>query len=197
MSPLWEFWFTAYNIRTLPELAEAAAPMTHANLIKPNHKAVAAYYAALKSHRDQDVSHEGALETAFSRLLNDTAHTRRWTLIPKLPMKSGGKNIAPDGTLKDEFNLRRGYWEAKDTHDDLDKEIRKKIEKGYPLSNTIFEDTRQAVLFQNGQEANRFDLEDPQKLADLLNDLYSRQRAGMREVRIDSARVRRGGKSQP
>jgi hypothetical protein len=34
----------------------------------------------------------------------------------------------------------------------LDVEISKKIAKGYPLTNTIFEDTRAAVLFQNGKE---------------------------------------------
>jgi hypothetical protein len=58
----------------------------------------------------------------------------------------GGKTVIPDATLCDEYNLHRGYWEAKDTDDKLDAEIKKKIAKGYPLTNTIFEDTRQAVL---------------------------------------------------
>ena len=52
--------------------------------------------------------------------------------------------------MRDEFNLHRGYWEAKDTDDVLTAEIQKKAAKGYPLFNTIFEDTRRAVLFQNG-----------------------------------------------
>jgi predicted helicase len=95
-----------------------------------------------------------------------------WTLVPKQTMKVGGRTISPDGTLRDDF-LRRGYWEAKDTHDNLDAEIQKKIAKGYPLSNIIFEDTRQAVLYQGGRERARFDLTNPQKLADLLNDFYS------------------------
>ena len=30
--------------------------------------------------------------------------------------------------------LPRGYWEAKDTQDDLETEIRKKKAKGYPLN---------------------------------------------------------------
>jgi hypothetical protein len=59
---------------------------------------------------------------------------------PGISLKVGGKTIAPDGTLRDEFYLRHGCWEAKDTHDDLNAEIRAKIKKGYPLSNTIFED---------------------------------------------------------
>jgi predicted helicase len=70
------------------------------------------------------------------------------------------------------YNLPRGYWEAKDTADDLDAEIKKKIDKRYPLANTIFEDTRHAVLFQNGAEAHRFDLAERQQLTDLLNQFY-------------------------
>ena len=113
-------------------------------------KPIQTYYEALKSYGAQGVEHEGALETAFQRLLADTARLKNWTLIPKLKLKVGGKTIFPDGTLRDDFNLPRGYWEAKDTDDDLDEEIGKKIAKGYPLTNTIFEDTRQAVLYQNG-----------------------------------------------
>ncbi len=115
--------------------------------IKPSHKAIHAYYEALKSYSAQQVEHEGALETAFSRLLADTARPHGWTLIPKMSLKVGSKTIIPDGMFRDEFYLRHGYWEAKDTHDDLNAEIRAKIRKGYPLGNTIFEDTREAVLF--------------------------------------------------
>jgi hypothetical protein len=147
--------------------------MPTAGPLKPNHKAIQAYYDALKTYSAQHVEHEGALETAFSRLLADTARPHGWTLIPKMSLKAGSKTIAPDGTLRDEFYLRHGYWEAKDTHDDLNAEIRAKIRKGYPLSNTIFEDTREAVLFQNGQERNRFDLTKPQALVDLLNDFFA------------------------
>jgi hypothetical protein len=64
-------------------------------------------------------------------------------------MKVGGNHIIPDGTLQDGNFLLRGYWEAKDTSDDLDTEIVKKRRKGYPLSNTIFEDTRTEVLDVN------------------------------------------------
>jgi hypothetical protein len=119
--------------------------------IKPQHRLIHTYYEALKSYGAQGVMHEGALETAFQRLLADTARSKDWTLIPKLKMKVGGKTIFPDGTLRDEFNLPRGYWEAKDTDDDLNVEIAKKIEKGYPLTNTIFEDTRHAVLYQGSR----------------------------------------------
>jgi uncharacterized protein YdiU (UPF0061 family) len=52
-------------------------------------------------------------------------------------------------------------------------EISKKIAKGYPLNNTIFEDTCTAVLYQNGQERYRLDLTDPKQLASLLNEFYA------------------------
>ena len=35
--------------------------------------------------------------------------------------------------------------------DNLNKEIQSKITKGYPLKNTIFEDTKRLVLYQNGK----------------------------------------------
>ena len=66
-----------------------------------------------------------------------------------------------------------GFWEAKDTDDDLDKEIAAKIAKGYPLNNTIFEDTRQAVLFQNKIERYRFDLTKEEQLVSLLSEFFA------------------------
>jgi predicted helicase len=140
--------------------------------LKPTHAAVRTYYETLAALAGHGAGHEGATETAFSRLLADTAPAVGWTLIPKQALKAGGRTIIPDGTLRDLYNLPRGYWEAKDTDDDLDAEIKKKIDKKYPLANTIFEDTRRAVLFQNRTEVRRFDLTDRQQLADLLNQFY-------------------------
>jgi predicted helicase len=138
-------------------------------LIKPAHKAIKAYYSRLGEYESQDVSHEGAVSSAFQFLLDETARLRGWILIPQQILRVNGRTIKPDGTLRDQWQLPHGYWEAKDTDDDLDDEIRKKIAAGYPLTNTIFEDSRQGVLFQSGQEVFAADLSDPQALADLLN----------------------------
>ena len=54
--------------------------------------------------------------------------------------------------------MARGYWEAKDTHDDLDAEIQRKFDSGYPRDNIIFEDSQTAVLIQNGGVAMRVDM---------------------------------------
>ncbi|MCI0637660.1 MAG: hypothetical protein L0Y72_08415 [Gemmataceae bacterium] len=149
--------------------------MSETALIKPTHKAIKQYYQSLKEYRAHKVTHEGAVETAFQRLLDSTSRVRNWHLVPKLPLKRAKNkhSIAPDGTLRELFNARCGYWEAKDTHDDLDVEITKKIAKGYPLVNTIFEDTRIAVLFQGGKERSRFNLSEPKELVNLLNDFFS------------------------
>jgi predicted helicase len=141
--------------------------------IKPKHKAIVEYHQALRAYSDRHVTHEGALETAFQRLLSETARPHGWFLTPKRSLRVKGKHIIPDGTLLDLFNLPRGYWEAKDTDDDLGEEIAKKRAKGYPFGNTIFEDTRRGLLFQNGQLALDADLANPQAVADLLNGFYA------------------------
>jgi len=144
-----------------------------ASKIKAESAAIREYLAALKRYADHEATHEGALETAFSNLLATTAKPHGWTLIPKKPKTVAKKvRIVPDGTMLDVFKLARGYWEAKDTDDDLDAEIQKKIDKKYPLTNTIFEDTRRAVLFQNAKECQRYDLQKPADVADLLNRFY-------------------------
>ena len=87
----------------------------------------------------------------------------------------------PDGTVRDEFRLARGWWEAKDTSDDLAAEIQKKLKAGYPTRNTIFEDTQLAVLYQDRAEAGEFALGEPLKVADLLNRFFSHDESDERE----------------
>ncbi|HWE38375.1 MAG TPA: hypothetical protein VG406_17520 [Isosphaeraceae bacterium] len=135
-----------------------------ATAMKGSHKAIGAYYERLRAFEGQGVGHELAVRSAFQDLLAEAAKSRGWTLIPELTLKVGGKLVRPDATLRDEWHLPRGYWEAKDSADVLDDEVRKKIERGYPLVNTIFEDTRRGVLFQNGREALRADLRQPDDL---------------------------------
>jgi len=85
--------------------------MPHPALVKPTHKAIQQYYAALQSYREHNVTHEGALETAFQRLLEETARAHTWKLIPKQRLKVGKQTLFPDGTLRDPFNMRSGFWE--------------------------------------------------------------------------------------
>ena len=139
--------------------------------LSPDHPAVKEYYALLESYRHQRVRHEGAVSTAFENLLTRLAKERGWIFIPLLGVT--GKRIIPDGTIRDGNGLPRGYWEAKDTDDDLDAEIQKKKAKGYPLTNIIFEDTRVAVLYQSKMEALRVDLGNRNDLVRLLQQFFS------------------------
>ena len=130
-------------------------------------RALQNYYRDLEAYAAQNVTHETAVRSAFQNLLAEVARTYDWMLIPELGRK-GTKRIIPDGTLRDGNSLPRGYWEAKDSKDRLDVEIAKKIALGYPLSNIIFEDTREGVLYQSGSEVLRAELTDPQQLTMLL-----------------------------
>jgi hypothetical protein len=107
---------------------------------------------------------------AFTNLLDYYAKPTGWTLVLEQRLSSGK---IPDGTLYDTFRIPRGYWEAKDTKDDLEAEIQNKVKLGYPLSNTIFEDTRRAVLYQDKQRVLVADLRKPDALADLLQRYFS------------------------
>ncbi len=77
-------------------------------------------------------------------------------------------NVMPDGTVMDAPRTPRGYWEAKDTHDDLDSEFQRKINRGYPSDNIIFEDSRTAVLMRHGTAAMRVDMSNAASLHRLI-----------------------------
>ncbi|WP_326876382.1 type ISP restriction/modification enzyme [Bosea sp. (in: a-proteobacteria)] len=83
-----------------------------------------------------------------------------------------------------------GYWEAKDTADDLDEEIRKKLAKGYPQDNIIFENSETAVLIQNRQEVLRCSMTDVAQLGKLVSLFFSYERQEIREFRKAVAQFR-------
>jgi predicted helicase len=140
-------------------------------LITADHPAIDQYYSHLEEYRQQRVRHEGAVSTAFENLLTILARQRGWPFIPLLAVI--GKRIIPDGTIRDSNGLPRGYWEAKDTDDNLDQEIQKKKAKGYPLNNIIFEDTQTAVLYQGKVEVLRVALVNRNELVRLLVQFFS------------------------
>ncbi|MGD1155984.1 MAG: type ISP restriction/modification enzyme [Terriglobia bacterium] len=148
--------------------------MSGHNLITPTHRSIRRYYESVAALRGQGVLNEMSVRSPFESLLQETARLKDWTFIAELSGKSGGALIRPDGTLRDRNSLPRGYWEAKDTQDDLDTEIKKKIARGYPLSNIIFEDTQAGVLFQSKQKINGpYTLGNPKELVELLNQFFS------------------------
>ncbi len=132
-------------------------------------KAIDRYYKELDEYKGR-ADYELAVRTAFLNLLAETAHQVKWMLIPEQTIEGG---IRPDGVLRDSFDLKRGFWEAKGPQSDLDKEIARKIATGYPLINTIFENTKRAVLFQNKKRAYEYDLQNPKAVSDLLTQFFT------------------------
>ncbi|MBV9711259.1 MAG: TIR domain-containing protein, partial [Ktedonobacteraceae bacterium] len=153
--------------RSAGEKPMQSAPTINTPALK---RAVDRYYKELEGYRGK-ADYELALRSAFQNLLADTAHQVKWTLIPEQTLDSG---VRPDGVLRDTFDLKRGFWEAKGPKSDLDKEIAKKIASGYPLTNTIFENTQRAVLYQNKKRMpTEFDLQNRNDVSDLLKQFFT------------------------
>ena len=137
--------------------------------LKPEHKAVKAYYAELANLTGALNAHtEGSVSPLFAALLRHCASQMDYTLIEQHSIKRAGVTIRVDGALVDSFKLIHGLWEAKDSNDDLDREIERKVSKGYPRDNILFQAPRRAVLYQDGQRTMDANLEKPEQLIDVL-----------------------------
>jgi predicted helicase len=137
--------------------------------LKPNHKVVVAYYDSLSKFDQLGIKHETAVRSAFERLLETAARQFDWKLVPGYPIKrKGATPLQADGALLDNFGLNHGIWEAKDSDDDLDKEIKAKFAAGYPKENILFQEPRRAVLYQNGERYYDADLTKPEDLVRVL-----------------------------
>ena len=142
--------------------------MPHLEL-KPTHKPVTAYYDSLAKFAKLGVKHEGAVRSAFDALLDNAAGAFGWKLVAgyAIPRK-GAKPLFADGALLDKFGLVHGHFEAKDTDDDLEKEIKAKFKAGYPKDNILFWQPERAVLFQQAERVYQADLTKPEDLVYVL-----------------------------
>ena len=111
---------------------------------------------------------EQSIRRAFAVCLDSYCRDHREELALVDELDAGYRN-RPDGTVKDRYRMARGYWEAKDSHDDLDAEIQAKFDRGYPRDNILFEDSLTAVLYQNGQEVMQADMAGPRDLERLIH----------------------------
>ena len=143
--------------------------------LKPTHKLVTSYYDALGQFGQLNIDHEGAVRAAFHDLLAGCGRKLDLTLVDEYQFQPPKLNpIRIDGALLNPFRLARGYWEAKDEHDDLEKEIRAKLERGYPRSNIIFQAPERAVLFQHGvRQGTNEDIRDSKNLVELLKQFFA------------------------
>ena len=141
--------------------------------LKPTHKPVREYYAALEQFDQLGVTHETAVRSAFQSLLESCGKQFNWTLVPEHSINlKRNKRIVVDGALIDDFRLTHGYWEAKDIHDDLPTEVQRKFEAGYPTDNILFQTPQRAILWQNDRRVLDTDLTDPKQLIETLQTFF-------------------------
>jgi predicted helicase len=140
--------------------------------ITAKYPAIREYYAQKRQIAVQGAQHELAVREAFKTLLSTAAQKRQWTLVVEQRVEGVKRVVRPDGTLRDSNTLPRGYWEAKDTRDDLEAEIEKKFARGYPRTNIIFEDGQRAILIQDGQRVGQYDLNQAEQVATLLERFF-------------------------
>ena len=148
------------------------------------------YYAAKQDlieygGSDSELNIRPAFQNCLDAYCGD--HRERLRLVPELPVPSG---VVPDGTVKDTLRMARGYWEAKDSHDDLDAEITRKFDRGYPRDNIIFEDSRTAVLIQNREEAMRADMSRPGDLHRIIRRFLDYELPQIEEFRQAQAQFK-------
>jgi predicted helicase len=127
---------------------------------------------------------ESVVREAFKDLLKGWGRQQDLVFIAEHEHLTPAKDRCyVDGALLHEIRVPFGYWEAKDTNDDLDAEIEKKKRKGYPQDNIIFEDTRTVVLIQNKQEVMRCEMAEVPCFEKLMGLFFAYERAEIAEFR--------------
>ena len=127
-------------------------------------------------------TNEENIRLAFLNCLSEYCkeHSERFVLVPELRSDRSNK---PDGTVRDSLRMTRGLWEAKDTHDDLDREIRNKLGQGYSGDNILFENSQTAVLVQGDQEVLRTDMANAAALDELIRRFLDYELPEIQEFR--------------
>jgi predicted helicase len=153
--------------------------------LKPSHKAVKDYYKSLEAFHKLGVTHEMAVRSSFQRLLEHCCKKPGWTLVGEYQyVRQGKANIQIDGAVVDGFKIPQAYWEAKDTQDDLRKEVQKKFEKGYPRNNIIFQSPDRAIVWQDNREILDEDITKPETLVYVVKELFGYQSETQRDWEV-------------
>ena len=149
----------------------------------PTYPHIDSYYEQLRELIEfGGATNEENIRLAFLNCLSEYCkeHSERFVLVPELRSDRSNK---PDGTVRDSLRMTRGLWEAKDTHDDLDREIRNKLGQGYSGDNILFENSRTAVLVQGDQEVMRTDMANAAALDQLIRRFLNYELPEIQEFR--------------
>ena len=127
---------------------------------------------------------ETSIRRAFANLLSTYCKLHDLELCDEIDYTTKlNTRVVPDGTIKDALRLTHGYWEAKDESDDIDVEIEKKLKKGYPADNILFEDSITAVLLQNNTEVMRVSMKNAATLDKLVRRFIEFERPELKTFR--------------
>ena len=133
--------------------------------------AIEKYYNEIKEAELNGMNNEQNIREYFYELLKNYTNSQNLKIereTKEFVFENGQKkNIFLDGRIKKE-NMVIGWIENKDAKDDLNKEIKNKKEKQYPLLNTIFENSKELVLFQDGKEVIRVNMSKSEELDKVL-----------------------------
>jgi predicted helicase len=141
--------------------------------LRDSHKSIREYYRSLTQYSLLEATHEGAVKAAFCTLLAQCARQFEWTVLGEYELaRARQRALRVDGAIVDRWKLARGYWEAKDEHDDLALEAKKKIALGYPTDNILFQAPERAILYQNGKRVLDESLTQPETLVDILKEFF-------------------------
>ena len=144
--------------------------------IKPTHKPIKTYYTELEKYARHGAENEGTVRAAFQNLLQHYCSRSDLTLLcEKTHYTPEKRRITPDGEIVDAFGLPYGYWEAKDTQDDLYVETDKKFAAGYPSKNIVIQSPTHALLYQHGQLQLDLDISEPRNLVHVLQTFFAYQ----------------------
>src|SRR5207244_11259533 len=94
------------------------------------------------------------------------------TLVPEYRIEGARSSVIVDGALVDLYHLPHGYWEAKDEKDDLAREVERKLDKGYPRDNIIFQAPERAILYQSGARIFDDNIIRPEALVSVVNQFF-------------------------
>ncbi len=144
--------------------------------IKTTHKPIKTYYAELDKYTQLGAENEGTVRTAFQNLLQHYCGKSNLTLLcERTKLNAENKRITPDGEVVDSYGIPHGYWEAKDTQDDLHTEANNKFAAGYPSKNIVLQSPTHALLYQHDELQLDLDLTDPRNLVQVLESFFAYQ----------------------
>jgi hypothetical protein len=150
--------------------------------LKATHAPVKAYYETLQKFGAAKFDNEGNIRRAFEELLGKCARPFEWFVVSEYQIARQGKSpLRVDAAVLDAFNLPRGYWEAKDSKDDLRAEVNKKFAAGYPQTNILFQTPARAILVQDARIVFDEDIADPEKLVQVLRLFFEWQQPQLKD----------------